>query len=229
MNPLEIQKPQDIHQSDKDSMLKYTKYAQEEDFDGMHDIIYDTNDVQRYELNGKCAVKDLYNGFVECFNQEENNNKKEVFDKLSTHTSDYNTSINNIKVVGNYNGNKKYVKNNVVYYNGDAYFVKSSPPVGTVPTNTTYFLKLGLKGKKGSTSLGIYPNGKWNSSIQYNQYDYVSYNNILYVSKTTNTNKIPSQNTSDWCIAVDYNNSIVSLNEFKPDYNIKGSLWMEII
>ena len=229
MNPLEIQRPQDIHQSDKESILEYIKFAEEENFDGMQSIIYNSDGIQKQELVGKCAVKDLYNGFVECFNQEENHNKKEVLDKLSTHISNYNASISNIKVVGTYNNTKKYQKNNMVYYNGDSYFIISSPPTGTLPTNTTYFLKLGLKGDKGSASLGITPKGKWNASTQYNQYDYVIYDNTLYVSKTTNTNKIPSQNTSDWYIAVDYNDSVIELKESKPSYNTKGSLWMEII
>ena len=40
--------------------------------------------------------------------------------------------------------------------------------------DTTYWLKVGLKGEKGQYSLGVVYQGFWNSSLQYSKYDLIS-------------------------------------------------------
>ena len=226
---MNIQKPQDINQSNKQQRLDYINCAANEDYNGMANIIYNSDGTEKEELIGKCVVKDLYNSFISGFMQEENYNQSEILDTLANHLSDYNVSINNIQVIGEYDSSFQYHVNNVLYYNGDAYFTIVTPPVGTIPTNTSYFIKLGLRGDKGITSLGINKYDIWNSNTAYEQYCIVQYNNILYVSKTSNKGKVPSNNPNDWEKAVDFNKSIAWLNTTKPDYTMGGSLWMEII
>src|SRR4051794_21087576 len=43
-----------------------------------------------------------------------------------------------------------YAINDAVSYNGSAYIVKATPPVGTAPTNTTYWSLLAAKGATGA-------------------------------------------------------------------------------
>jgi len=46
-----------------------------------------------------------------------------------------------------------YAINDAVSYNGSAYIVRATPPVGTVPTNTTYWDVLAAKGATGAAGL----------------------------------------------------------------------------
>lgn len=51
-----------------------------------------------------------------------------------------------------------------------------------------------------STPLGLTNQGDWNSSTTYHVNDYVGSGGVVYVSRTTNTNKTPASNTSDWYV-----------------------------
>src|SRR4051794_15572800 len=49
-----------------------------------------------------------------------------------------------------YVGTTAYAINDAVSYNGSAYIVRATPPVGTAPTNTTYWDVLAAKGDTGA-------------------------------------------------------------------------------
>lgn len=62
------------------------------------------------------------------------------------------TAIANINAKGTYNGSTKYVRNDLVNYNGNAYVCIVASSTGVLPTNTTnwqLFVSQGAKGDKG--------------------------------------------------------------------------------
>ena len=59
------------------------------------------------------------------------------------------------------------------------------------------WLKLDIRGAKGAIGIGLNYIGNWNSSLSYNQYDAVFYNNSLWACKVVNQNIIP-QNGTYW-------------------------------
>jgi len=64
------------------------------------------------------------------------------------------TAIANINAKGTYNGSTKYVRNDLVNYNGNAYVCVAATSTGVLPTNTTnwqLFVSQGAKGDKGDT------------------------------------------------------------------------------
>jgi hypothetical protein len=64
------------------------------------------------------------------------------------------TAIANINAKGTYNGSTKYVRNDLVNYNGNAYVCIAATSTGVLPTNTTnwqLFVSQGAKGDKGDT------------------------------------------------------------------------------
>lgn len=64
------------------------------------------------------------------------------------------TAIANINAKGIYNGSTKYVRNDLVNYNGNAYVCIAATSTGVLPTNTTnwqLFVSHGAKGDKGDT------------------------------------------------------------------------------
>ena len=64
------------------------------------------------------------------------------------------TAVANINAKGIYNGATKYVRNDLVNYNGNAYVCIVASSTGVLPTNTTnwqLFVSQGAKGDKGDT------------------------------------------------------------------------------
>ena len=64
------------------------------------------------------------------------------------------TAVANINAKGTYNGSTKYVCNDLVNYNGNAYICIAASSTGVLPTNTTnwqLFVSQGAKGDKGDT------------------------------------------------------------------------------
>lgn len=64
------------------------------------------------------------------------------------------TAVANINAKGTYNGSTKYVRNDLVNYNGNAYVCIVASSTGVLPTNTTnwqLFVSHGAKGDKGDT------------------------------------------------------------------------------
>lgn len=64
------------------------------------------------------------------------------------------TAVANINAKGTYNGSTKYVHNDLVNYNGNAYVCIAASSTGVLPTNTTnwqLFVSQGAKGDKGDT------------------------------------------------------------------------------
>lgn len=64
------------------------------------------------------------------------------------------TAVANINAKGTYDGSTKYVRNDLVNYNGNAYVCIVASSTGMLPTNTTnwqLFVSQGAKGDKGDT------------------------------------------------------------------------------
>lgn len=64
------------------------------------------------------------------------------------------TAVANINAKGTYNGSTKYVRNDLVNYNGNAYVCIVASSTGVLPTNTAnwqLFVSQGAKGDKGDT------------------------------------------------------------------------------
>lgn len=110
---------------------------------------------------------------------------------LSNLAQQYFTAINNLKSRGTYISTQQYYVNNFVIYNQELYYCIEQPPVGTLPTDTTYWLYLGLRGLKGAPGLDVVMKYGWNNSTQYSLNDLVIYNNNVYVATQPNINVTP--------------------------------------
>ena len=229
MNPFDISRPQDIHQSDQESRINFYTAAENENYQNMMNAIYNSDGTEKPSLSGKCVNQEFYNKFIEYFLQAEDYNQSGVLNRLQNHINEYNEFISNIYNAGQYSNTKEYDINNIVIYNKKSYFVKSKPPAGTIPTNKNYFIELNLEGDKGNTSFGLYGYGVWDSEYQYPQYYCVEYNNCLWVSKSKNTNQVPTENSSYWCLISKYDKAVPYLSDTAPDYNTNGGLWLDII
>lgn len=121
---------------------------------------------------------------------------------------------------GEWNSTTKYVKYNFVTYEVDGVVqtyecLNDDTPIGTVPTDTTYWIPRVIRGEKGDSGLGLVPRGTWNSSVQYYKNDLVAYNNVLWVANNDNIGLYPNDSSTVWY-------SVLSLNIVLSDLKISN-------
>ena len=123
-----------------------------------------------------------------------------------------------------------YIPYNFVVYNQQIYMCIKETTAGILPTNTTYWLLIGLKGEDGATAIEVQLRYDWNYQTTYSPKDIVVYNNILYVAKTRNNNSQPDINPQDWEVFMTIPRAkvIVSPTEPLPGALDVGGEWWKI-
>ena len=127
---------------------------------------------------------------------------------------------------GEYSSSSKYTKYNIVYYESLPYLnISSNTPIGTLPTNTTYWYPLAIRGEQGESGLGLTPRGKWNEYTQYYKDDLVSYNNVLWAANEDNIGFLPSDTSSKWydVLSMNINFSTLKIQNSEIDKFFDGS------
>lgn len=135
-----------------------------------------------------------------------------------------------VKYKGEWNSNAKYVKYNTVNYLNDSALVtfmciSNDTPIGTKPTNTTYWIPLTMRGEKGESGLGLTPRGVWSELTQYYTDDMVSYNNALWACREANVGYLPNVSSQVWyCVlSVDTVFSSMKILDSEIDAIIDGT------
>ena len=121
---------------------------------------------------------------------------------------------------GDYSNKTAYKKYDVcLYNNGSAYLCISDSKIGSLPTDTSYFVPLTLQGEQGIAGINLTFEGTWDSKVTYSSDSCVTYNNVLYASLVDNNlAKTPSKTSSYWTVVIDfdllttYDNSSSGLN-----------------
>jgi hypothetical protein len=116
----------------------------------------------------------------------------------NTRVSNENTRISNeanrivqwneLEHEGEFNIATTYEKYNIVNYNGSSYMAVQQA-VGAVPTNTAYWKLIAANGNNFT------PRGIYNGGTAYSQYDIVTYQNSLYMAKSSTTGNVPTNDT----------------------------------
>lgn len=111
---------------------------------------------------------------------------------------------------GEWNATTKYTKYNFVTFGVGGVIqtfecLRTDTPIGTPPTNTTYWIPRVLRGEQGESGFGLTPRGEWSAYTQYYQDDLVSYNNALWTANVDNIGYFPNDTSSVWT-------SVLSMN-----------------
>lgn len=150
---------------------------------------------------------------------------------LSEDEQQFQYMINNFINKKEFSATEIYVPYNFVVYNEQIYICIKETTAGILPTNTDYWLLIGLKGEIGATAIDTTLRYKWDYKITYSPKDVVTYNNVLYVAKNRNNNSQPDINPEDWEVFMTIPRAkiIVSATEPNPDALVEGGQWWKII
>lgn len=175
---------QDVTLSAKPYVDLYNQYYSQGDFDNANKVINDHPELLTMMLN-----MNLVNQIIDEIKATQRTFKDDVESYIFTI----------VKIKGEFSKSTKYTKYNIVYFENLPYMgIADDIPIGTLPTNITYWYPLAIKGEQGESGLGLTPRGAWNDSTQYYKDDMVAYNNILWGALADNINYIPNESSSMW-------------------------------
>ncbi len=141
--------------------------------------------------------------------------------------------VNIVKYKGAWNENTAYTKYDVVTYaredNIEAYMgIVLDIPLGILPTNTTYFVPMVVRGPQGVSGTGLSYRYAWSSIQQYQADDCVAYKNALWAAKRDNVGAIPQDGSGDWELVLGIPSQI-TVSELPPVDLSVGYLWYKEI
>ena len=181
-----IRRLQDIQIGNEELLNTYRNYFSNRYIDAAHNLI-NTNTLKSYVLQAEWM-----NAVKTKIENVEQPKETEIDEEIEAKNIEFQYNIDELLYLQEYDENTQYYKNNFVLYNNRVYFCIQNS-LGNLPTNTSYWLDVGLIGKKGQYGLGITYKGFWNENILYSKYDLVSYQNNLYIAISDNSGNAPTQ------------------------------------
>lgn len=185
----------DMHLSSQDLFLDYYYNMQANDVSAANNIIIKNPNLSNQLINSQ-NINFLLNGI----NERELEPKENIDEYLAELLVEFQKMINNTENKGQFSADLQYYPHNFVYYQGKSYYAFLQPPIGTLPTNTQYWLEYDIKGLKGYGGLNLNLRFNWNNTLNYKVGDVVVYKNRLWYAIADNTNFVPNLNHYPWVI-----------------------------
>ena len=164
-------------------------------------------------VSGLLTLEDYYNTGVTVF--------------LSNLATQYQQMVNNLKRAGNWNATLQYTPYNFVRYNDEIYMCIEQPPIGTLPTDDTYWLYLNIRGIDGDPGIDVIMRYDWNDTDTYNINDLVVYNDTWWVALQQNTNVVPGEDANVWLEFVYISKTEIYVNINPPDLPSNNTVWFK--
>lgn len=220
----DIRRLEDININEVTLKQQYYNSFINGNIDDAHRLIEDNPNLKFKVINAENLNK-----IVEHILSLENNYFEGVENVLENHLSKYQIDINDLIYLREYNSNTQYEINNFVSYNNEIYYCFKTPPnKGVLPTDTKYWIYLGLHGEDSRISLGVKYQGNWNSSKIYNQYDMIVYQNQLFVAKEKNSGENPIL-SNKWSLQMAVEEQGIFVSEEEPPNIQHGNIWIQIL
>lgn len=138
--------------------------------------------------------------------------------------------INQFDYKGVWSNGTSYEVNNLVTYTVSGltlvYIATSTPPVGTVPTNTVYWRLLTIQGQQGISGQGLSYRQEWNISANYQVNDSVTYNNALWMAIQPSVAQTPGDGSAYWQKVMNLEVTTYPIQDTQPENQTVNSLWL---
>ena len=137
--------------------------------------------------------------------------------------------INNFSYKGTWSLGTSYQVNNLVSYTTSGlnllYLATSTPPVGTPPTNLTYWRIVTIQGQQGESGEGLSYRQEWNTSTNYETNDAVTYSGSLWMALQNNVSITPGTNSNVWKMIISLAAASYPIQPTEPQGLTQGDLW----
>ena len=146
--------------------------------------------------------------------------------------TEWTNRIEQFNYLGDYSASTLYAVNNFVTYTAsgvkNVYICVKVPPVGTAPTNTTYWRKLTIQGLQGPSGENLSFRYGWKSDEVYYPQDVVTYNNVVWGCSVQNSNQTPQSGSTYWNTIYSPEQVVYPFSVEEPTNMQVGYLWFKI-
>lgn len=214
---------QDIQTDDLSLQRQYKNYATRKAYGAAWSIV-----TSNPQLDDKIFDADKINDIANILTEQQNNYWTNVPTYMATIELAYNMLIAEFAMKQAWDIGTEYQRYNFVLYNNLIYmYINAEKSTGNLPTNTTYWLELGLRGEQGAESVGLNLKYAWDSTTAYTPFDAVQYGNALWVARADSTNAIPVEGDY-WMKFIDYGEvSIETDINVEPTDKYVGQIWLK--
>ena len=222
-NTLPYIRHQDLQIDDMALYHQFLVYMQGQNYsDG---LVLLANNAQ--QLNGKAYVANLINTITSGISNLQHRFDNSVIIYLSAMTNTFMTWVDNFKQMGEWSDTATYEKNNFVVYDNEIYMAIHDIPTGYMPTNSTYWLYLGLRGFQGVPGVGVNIVGDWDASTTYQQNDIVVKNGQLYLALTSNSGADPESSPDQWLLFCSIEPGVINVGTLPPANPVNNEIWFQ--
>ena len=146
--------------------------------------------------------------------------------------TEWTNRIEQFNYLGDYSASILYEVNNFVTYTAsgvrNVYICVKVPPIGTAPTNTTYWRKLTIQGLQGPSGENLSFRYGWKSDEVYYPQDVVTYNNVVWGCLVQNSNQTPQSGSTYWKTIYSPEQVVYPFSAEQPTNMQVGYLWFKI-
>ena len=157
--------------------------------------------------------------------------KTDIEPYIQSQQSIWGNRINQFNYVGDYSASTLYAVNNFVTYTAsgvrDVYICVKVPPIGTAPTNTTYWRKLSIQGLQGPSGENLSFRYAWDSGEVYYPQDVVVYDNVVWGCLVQNSNQTPQSGSTYWRSIYSPQQVVYPFSTQEPTNMQEGYLWFK--
>lgn len=218
----------DMHLSNQDEFLDFYDAMSTNNTERAQSILANNPSLLNQIMNSENINK-----IIQVINKREAKPNEDINVFLDNLLTQFQEMIDNTEILGAYNNSVQYYTHNFVYYNSKGYYCYKEPPIGTLPTDTNYWLEYdirGLKGYGGISNLNYV--GNWTSTQNYATGDMVIFQNKLWYAIAPNVNFAPNLNHYPWnliMVVMPANKTVIQKEEPVGFYYNEGDLWFKII
>lgn len=137
--------------------------------------------------------------------------------------------INQFEYIGVWSSGTSYERNNMVTYTVGGitmvYLALSAPPVGTPPTNTTYWRLLTIQGIQGVSGVGLSYRQEWDNAEIYYENDAATYDGALWQCLQQNQGQQPAIGSAYWQRIMSLGATAYPIQDTQPTAQDPGELW----
>ncbi len=156
--------------------------------------------------------------------------KTDIADYVQNKQAEWLDVINRFYYVGKWLSGTSYQKNNMVTYtvnNVELLFLAISDniPVGTAPTNTSYWRVLTIQGQQGVSGKGLSYRQEWEQGETYTSEDAVTHSGAIWMALKTVTAIEPGTDSSAWKMIMRLEATTYPIQDEQPTNQTEGGLW----
>lgn len=221
---INVIKWQDLQLENEPLRQQFMQYFREGYYFQAIDLIKDNID----DIDSEAFFPDVFNTLNSALVYLQNLYYNSVEVVLEEDQKQFQYMINTYMNKKEFDSTVAYEPYNFVIYNEQIYLCIQNTTPGILPTNTTYWVLVGLKGEIGATSIDVQLRYEWDYQITYSPKDVVVYNNILYVARLRNNNSQPDINPVDWEVFLTIPRAKVIVSPKEPNseaLGIGGQWW----